>query len=262
MEPYTVTLTSCGRFNLLEATLATLLPRLGGPLSKILVSEDSGDEAVFEVTNKFSDHKIEVFLNKPALGQMRSIDNLYSKIDTDWIFHCEDDWEFFSEEFIEKSFVILKAFEDISMVSLRPRQELNPLVRHQPVKWIDSVHYFVADPASHPEYFGYSFNPGLRRLEDYWKVAPFSVLPTGERDVSYCFKRLGYKMAYLEEPACRHIGGSQHVHDPYLPRRPRTVRAKLASSIKKRWRRLYRKLNPSADPSTAIVRRQRAKNHL
>ena len=34
MEPYSVALTSCGRFDLLERTLASLLPRLDGPPEK------------------------------------------------------------------------------------------------------------------------------------------------------------------------------------------------------------------------------------
>ena len=97
MEPCTVALTSCGRFDLLEQTLRSLLPRLDGPLAGILIAEDSGDERIYDVVRQFDDAygKIDVILNDPPLGQVKSIDRLYSRIESDWIFHCEDDWEFF-----------------------------------------------------------------------------------------------------------------------------------------------------------------------
>ena len=255
MEPYTVTLTSCRRFDLLEATLRSLLPRLDGPLAEILIVEDSEDKGIFDVIDKVGGDGISVIVNSPPLGQMKSIDLVYSKVRTDWIFHCEDDWEFFSNGFIEKSFSILKTFEHISMVSLRPRSELNPLIRNTPPLRLNGIQYFSAEPSLHPEYFGYSFNPGLRRLSDYRKVAPVADLPAGERDVSYCFKRLGYTMGYLEEPAVRHMGGGRHVHDPALPRRPTGFPERLLASMQKRWRRLHRRIDPGIDPAVRIMRR-------
>ena len=99
MEPYTVALTSCGRFDLLERTLQSLLPRLDGPLARILIAEDSGDRSVLDVVRAFDGQpaRIEAIINDPPLGQVKNIDRLYSRIETDWVFHCEDDWEFFSE---------------------------------------------------------------------------------------------------------------------------------------------------------------------
>ena len=255
MEPYTVVITSCGRFDLLEKTLASLLPRLEGPLAKIILIEDSGNEQILNIIETFNCREIDLIINPITLGQMKSIDLAYSNITTNWVFHCEDDWEFFSEGFIEKSFVILKELQHISMVSLRPREELNPLIRNSLIQKLKGISYFLAEPSLHPEYFGYSFNPGLRRLHDYRKVAPVADLPMGERDVSYCFKRLGYTMAYLEEPAVRHIGGGRHVDDPMLPRRPRGLRQRLAASAQKRLRRLHRRLDPSVDPAVGILKR-------
>ena len=55
MEPYTVAVTSCGRFDLLERTLRSLLPRLDGPFAGILIAEDSGDERIYDVVRQFGD---------------------------------------------------------------------------------------------------------------------------------------------------------------------------------------------------------------
>ena len=81
MEPYTVAVTSCGRFDLLERTLGSLLPRLEGPVAKLVITEDSGDPAVHDVIRRFSGGglKFEVLVNERPLGLIRSIDRLYSR---------------------------------------------------------------------------------------------------------------------------------------------------------------------------------------
>ena len=38
-----------------------------------------------------------------CIVSIKSIDSVYSTIDTEYIFHCEDDWEFYDSSFIEKS---------------------------------------------------------------------------------------------------------------------------------------------------------------
>ncbi len=254
MEPYTVVVTSCGRFDLLEITLRSLIARLEGPLAKILIVEDSGSRGVFDVVGRF-DCEMQVVLNASPLGQMASIDRAYAQVDTEWIFHCEDDWEFFRDGFIGSSYTLLKEFQNLSIVSLRPRKEINSLVRNAKTREFEGVEYFTAEPGLHPEYFGYSFNPGLRRLSDYRKIAPLAALPDAERDASYCFKKLGYTMAWLERPAVRHIGGGRHVDDPTLPPRAAGLRRRLGNSARKRLRRLCRRFHPRSDPATMIVRR-------
>ena len=52
MEPYTVVITSCGRFDLLELSLTSLMPRLEGPVKKILIIEDSGDNGIYDVIRR------------------------------------------------------------------------------------------------------------------------------------------------------------------------------------------------------------------
>ncbi|MXY39264.1 MAG: glycosyltransferase [Rhodospirillaceae bacterium] len=110
MFPYTVALTSCARFDLLERTLASLLPRLEGPCERIIVGEDSGDRGVFETVGRFRPDAppIQVILNPRRLGICRNIDRIYSEIETEWIFHCEDDWEFYRSGFIRESFEVMQ----------------------------------------------------------------------------------------------------------------------------------------------------------
>lgn len=241
---YTVALTSCGRFDLLERTLASLLPRLDPPPTAVLVAEDGGDPAVEAVLARVAPDA-RAILNVPRLGQMRSIDRLYGEIETPLVFHCEDDWEFTRDGFIRESWALLAHCPEVSMVSLRPRHELNPLVRDAPTETLGDLRFFRADPAAHAEYFGHSFNPGLRRMQDARRFLPFAALG-GEEDVSWAYKKAGFTMAYLETPAVRHIGWERHVDDPTTRPKARSLAARLARSTRKRMKRLRRALGLSA----------------
>jgi hypothetical protein len=239
MTAYSVVITSCGRFDLLRATLASLLPNLDVRPQKIIIVEDSCDPAVKSVAAEF-DGDFEILVNDVKQGQIASIDRAYRAVSTPYIFHCEDDWEFFRTGFITESAALLQHVDKVSMVGLRPREELNPLIRKLPVERTDHVDFFQYDPALHPEYFSYSFNPGLRRLRDYEKFGPFA--PLGhEPDISYVFKKAGFRMAGLENPAVRHIGWGRHIQDPYQPKRSKGLVHRLRKSVGKRVKRVARR---------------------
>ena len=257
MEPYTVALTSCGRFDLLERTLGSLLPRLDGPLAGILIGEDSGGRRIHDVIRQFGNTygNIDVILNDPPLGQIGNIDRLYSRIDTEWIFHCEDDWEFFADGFIEKSFAILKEFDRFSMVSLRDWAEFRPNYFSAEAATSSGVGYRAANADVAGVWSGLSFNPGLRRMRDYRIVGPYTGfgVGAGETRVSDCYRELGYRVACLAEPAVQHIGEGRHLRDPTKPTGPV---GRLGYSLRKRLQRGYRALNPEADPILNARRRQ------
>ena len=249
MEPYTVALTSCGRFDLLERTLGSLLPRLEGPVAKLVVTEDSGDPAVHDVIRRFSGSglKFEVLINEQPIGLIRSIDRLYSRVETEWIFHCEDDWEFFSDGFIEPSFAVLKESELHSMVGLRIGSEFAPGYIGPRLTTHSGVAYHVADPAVARAFAGLSFNPGLRRMRDYRIVGPYSDFRALAREsrVARSYLELGYRVAYLAEPAVRHIGDGRHVPDFA---KPHVFPDRFVRSIRKRSDHLRWKFYPRSDP--------------
>ena len=235
---YTLVVTSCCRFDLLEKTLRSFYAHADVAPQELIVVEDSGEEQVRSVVGGLG-VPAQTLIRGARLGQMQAIDHAYANVKTPLIFHCEDDWLFTRSGFISESAKILKARSDVSMVGLRPRSELNPLVRASPVEWLGEIAYLEMDPKLHPEHFSYSFNPGLRRLADYVRLGPFA--PLGEEsDVSYAFKRAGYRIASLEVPAVRHIGHGRHVNDPNFPPRQRGLIGRLARSAQKRVKRLQR----------------------
>lgn len=249
MEPYTVALTSCRRFDLLERTLGSLLPRLDGPIAEVIVIEDSGDRGVHDVVRRFSGGRLKfrVIVNEPPIGQIRSIDRLYANVRTEWIFHCEDDWEFFSDGFIESSFAVLKEADRHSMAGLRIRSEFPPGYMGPPLSTRSGVAYHLADPSVARMYAGLSFNPGLRRMRDYRIVGPYSEFQASasEFQVARCYLELDYRVAYLSEPAIRHIGVGRHVPDFNGSRTPLH---RLRRSVRKRIDLLRWRLRPDTDP--------------
>jgi GT2 family glycosyltransferase len=239
MEPYSVVITSCGRFDLLRRTLASLLPSLDRPFEAFYIVEDSGQSAIYDSVSSFG-VRFEILMNERNLGQIASIDRAYQRVTTPLIFHCEDDWEFLRSGFLTQSARLLALYPDVSMVGLRSRAELNPLMRDVPSQNAADIPFYFYEPRRHPEYFSYSFNPGLRRLDDYRQIGPFARLGH-EPDISYAFKKAGFRMAALEEAAVRHIGWDRHVDDPNQPLRSRTLAQRLSKSVAKRVKRLQRR---------------------
>ncbi|MEL6361911.1 MAG: glycosyltransferase [Pseudomonadota bacterium] len=237
---YTVVVTSCGRFDLLAQTLSSLFAHVDVAPVETVIIEDSGASLPENAIEGVSGPK-RIIQNPVNLGQMASIDRAYAKVSTPLVFHCEDDWAFLRGGFIRQSADLLAAMPDVSMVSLRARGALNPLLRHLPSEIMGEVPYFRARADLHPEYFGYSFNPGLRRKADYDRFAPLAAIGH-EADVSHAFKRAGFVMAYLEEPAVEHIGEGRHVDDPAAPKRPTNTIERLKRSAEKRVKRLKRSL--------------------
>ncbi|MCY3769190.1 MAG: glycosyltransferase family 2 protein [Gammaproteobacteria bacterium] len=234
-EPYTVALTSCARFDLLERTLRSLLPLLDGPCQGVLIGEDSADRGVFDVISKVSGMgvPIEVIFNRRRLGICGNIDRIYSEVPTEWVFHCEDDWMFVRGGFISESFEILKANHTVSSVNLRAVSDL-------PSEYwrLTQDGYYLANSGA--DYAGLHFNPGLRRMSDYHRIGPYRKLAVaaGEFDASRAYLAHGMQMASLLRPAVEHIGWGCHV-----PNRAKRhgFRLQLMWRIAKRIRRLNRR---------------------
>ena len=79
------------------------------------------DELVMPLVN----FPTRVIYTEHNVGQLASIDIAYSHVTTPWIFHCEEDWEFYRFGFIEESLRILRLEPSYVMVALRAHDDLN-----------------------------------------------------------------------------------------------------------------------------------------
>ncbi len=219
----TVVVTSCNRHDLLARTLESFRAQeTEGRVARILVAED-GDADPSQVCARFG---AEYFRTGERAGQIRLIDRAYAKVETPFIFHLEDDWEFYRPGFMQKSRAFLEADPAILLVQLRAWNDTNghPISHAAPDR-----SYGVMATGYCDCWHGFTFNPGLRRLSDYRRLGasyenqprtmyvvaktPTAALPF-EVEASAFYHRLGYRAVILDEGGyVRHIGEDRHVRN-------------------------------------------------
>jgi hypothetical protein len=174
------------------------------------------------------------FVNRPKLGQLASIDLAYEQVKTPYIFHCEDDWEFYRPGFVEDSRAILELRPEILQVWLR--NYVYDLHVHSPYIRLGAREVIGGVPcypliSDKPEWQSFSLNPGLRRLKEYRLCAPFAGYD-GEKALSQRYAELNLTAVTLEGDAVLHTGFGLHVEIPAerqrKARRSRREQIKLA----------------------------------
>lgn len=211
-----IVVTSCGRFDLLRRTLESLDNYNTAPIRAVLITEDSGDETVSSCIPEHWRPWTRFFVNKPKLGQMKSVDLAYSHVETPWIFHCEDDWAFYRPGFIEDSLALLQ--EDTQALQVWLRSYAHDLSIHSPYVQLGPRKTLAGIPcyqvfSDKADWQGFSFNPGLRRLADYLPLAPFAQYP-GEKTLSRLYAAAERYALILENDAVLHTGWGEHVTLP------------------------------------------------
>lgn len=222
----TLVITSCGRIELLKQTIQTFFKFNTYPIKECLIIEDSGkiDSLDFLSTIIPVPHKF--IINETNLGQIKSIDKVYSCVTTPYIFHCEDDWEFYEPSFIEKSFEILDVDSTVITVWLRNHNDTMKHPIELECRKINNVSYFYMQ--THYKYWhGFTLNPGLRRTSDVMKLFPYSELTPlvkkkktlimGEADLSVYYHNLGYRGAITTNSNgfVKHTGNKHHIPLPW-----------------------------------------------
>ncbi len=228
----TLVITSCGRLDLLELTLQTFYRYNTYPITKTIIIDDMGRKQNWQHIEKLINNKFEIIENPKNIGQMASIDVAYSKVETDYIFHCEDDWEFYKPSFIEKSFEILNENPNIFTVWLRNHTEKKigkaiDFTQKIPLPSGDFYYNILVHPGKTWQN-GFTLNPGLRKTQYCRQFGPYNQLPihfpkgngvnmVGEKDVSIPYRENGLIAAItsVADGFIRHIGGRRHILLPW-----------------------------------------------
>ena len=226
----TICITSCGRFDLLTRTLDSF--RRFNPGGRTLLSEDSGDAAVIQaIAERYPD--IRILSGPERLGLMGSVDRLYAEVETPYIFHLEDDWEFDGPVAWDAAIKALEECGDIANVCVRDFSEIRSKFRSRSrSRSIAGQEFRVMDASAHPEFFGWSTNPGLIRTDLYQRYAPFGRLLHDQ--MSALIKKECGTMAFLLPGVARHIGQERNVTDPTMPARPKSRPGKWLRGIRKK----------------------------
>lgn len=230
-DEVTIVITSCNRAGLLEKTLESFVNMNTYPIKVTYLIDDSGVIGCNDsVVAKYKDALTIVSIyNQVNLGQVASIDKVYSYVRTKWIFHCEEDWQFLKPGFIEKSMAVFNENPDekIYTVWLRPHActSTHPIVRDNYNRgyYMMQKDFSYIDKGVKYTWGGITFNPGLRKTADCLLVHPYSLCCeksvhsdkeyVGEYTINKTYMNLGFYAMILSDPEghVNHIGWDAHV---------------------------------------------------
>lgn len=243
-DTVTLVITSCNRPKQLEQTLESFIKYNTYPIQKTYIIDDSGIlNCNKSVVEKFRERlNIQEIYNAQNIGQVQSIDKVYSYVTTPYIFHCEEDWEFYKPAFIEKSMAIFKENPDEKLftVWLRAHNDsAHPVVKDEKGCLMSKDYLYIQDGVRYI-WGGITFNPGLRTTATSFLHHPYVYRcePTktktntyiGEYSVNTTYTRDGYYSRTLSDQGghVRHIGWDVHI-----PREWETKGTLLVSSYYK-----------------------------
>jgi hypothetical protein len=139
---------------------------------------------------------------------MRSIENGVKYITTSYVFHCEDDWEFYDYGFIETSMDILQENEKISQVILRQYNDYSS--EYVRIHADTNNKYRQITTVDNRQI--YSFNPSLKKLTIQLLNIPYNDWDD-EYTIQQKINELGYFAVVTTNPNgyVRHIGWNRHI---------------------------------------------------
>ena len=215
MSDTTVVLTSCNRLDLLAITLESFSRHNTYPIAKCIIIDDSGDQDCYrQLGERYGDKNIEFIFNTPKLGHISSIDLAYSRVETPYIFHCEDDWEFYQPNFIEHSKAVLESDPKILQVQIRHYQDINGHpVKIYTMRSVGDLKVVDLERGYLGIYDGFSWNPGLRRLKEYKELPKTYKEFSNEAAIGHHYAYWGFKVSALVNKTgyVRHIGWDRHI---------------------------------------------------
>jgi len=220
----TVVITACNRPSLLRRTWDSFLRFNTYPIHKAIIIEDSGLNHIndFIVTDFANPFPVLLLYNDKNMGQVASIDKAYGFVSTEWIFHCEEDWEFFRPGFIEASLDILNSNVLVGYVWLRAHNA-EPRHDHEPIPLLSNTDqiYYLMHPNWDHKWSGFTFNPALRKTSDVLQFYPYCsqyaqkrAKDVSELDVNFLYKNAGIRAAITDvsKGFVKHIGWGHHVN--------------------------------------------------
>ena len=168
----TLFITSCGRPTLLRRTLESFVKYNTYPIKEVILCEDSGIKGVVDFARDILAYPIRFCYNDVRMGQMKTIETYTPLITTPYVFHLEDDYEFFDSGFIELSLEILQSDSNITQVLLEDEQHNYDVIDiNHPLCYKLMTHHEEYNKDGWTGNYGdgplscFSWRPSLKRIE-------------------------------------------------------------------------------------------------
>jgi hypothetical protein len=214
MSDTTLFLTSCKRHDLLKVCLETFVKHNTYPIEHGIIVEDS-DMDLEWIREILPFKRLDLINTAGRQGQLANIDRYYPLIQTPYVFHCEDDFVFIRDSFIEPSKRILE--EDDSCINVwlteydpaweSTSQDPTNLTNHARILppyhrqfQLDDITFWPVANVMHGEWaLGFTFQPSLHRVEDWSRYGGYGSII--DHVAPWCNKMDG---AQVERNLCRH----------------------------------------------------------
>ena len=207
----TLFITSCGRPKLLRRTIESFVKYNTYPIKEVILCEDSGVNGIVDFAKDISPYPVIFCYNEVRSGQMKTIERYTPLIKTPYVFHLEDDYEFFDYGFIELSFKIMDSDKNIAQVLLEESQYY-----YDKVDINNPLCYKIVGRSGDMSCF--SWRPSLKKIEIQKLRMPYE-LWDDEFTVQLRMNKLGYYSVISTERLykegtkgfCINIGNNDHV---------------------------------------------------
>jgi hypothetical protein len=225
LSDVTLVVLSCARYDLLDATVRSFFRINEYPIREVLISEDSGDpDALGHLESIFKPYNIDVtfFVRSSRQGINACMDVLYSRVQTEFVLHLEDDWlcTSTSGDFIERAKEVLSTDDNILQVWLRPPYDCNGHPLDDDILGSLHARYRLLKTGYRGKWHGYSNNPNLRRKREYLLLGAGGYTSMARENsaasevaINQFYLERGLRAAVLVEPDAGfiHIGGARSI---------------------------------------------------
>ena len=214
-QEVTLFITSCGRPELLKRTLESFVKFNTYPIKEAILCEDSGIPNIVDFVTTILPFPVLFCYNKERIGQMKTIEKYTQLIKTPYVFHLEDDWEFFDSGFIELSFQILDTDPKITQVLIDDDSQRGAC--------IDIGNSLCNKKVNTPPFDEngqvtlYSWRPSLKSIEIQKLRMPYEPWDD-EHTILLLVNKLGLYSVIPKDKTtgfCRHIGQDEHIISDY-----------------------------------------------
>jgi len=222
MSNVSLVVTSFNRFDLLQKTIDSFNRVNKYPVEVIIIDDSCSKGMTRRIKENYSNYNI--IFNDKNIGLIESIDKAYSQVKTPYIFHSEDDFEYFKSGFIENCLTVMESDPKIFRVGIRGHTH-NPSLDPE-IKMVGSVAYRLAmfhslEIEAHRNQFwhGFGFQCGLIRKSAYDLVKPYSqysdrseFITVRECKIGTAYYNLGLLAVSLTEDYAKHTGGRRSTY--------------------------------------------------
>ncbi|MEO1796356.1 MAG: hypothetical protein AAFR53_05000 [Pseudomonadota bacterium] len=182
----------------------------------ILAVNDFGDEETNDVFRTLIPHGRIIDMNGKK-GHMNALRALYAGVETNYVMHFEDDWEFVRTDFLDESIAILDEARRVSQVCLRADYDIK-FARHAgddlPCETLAGVETFRLDRL-HDVWFRFTLNPHVARTRDWQWIIRRNF--RDERHISRKMRGNQRYTAFLKDAVCHHAGRQLSVRKQLHP---------------------------------------------